>query len=111
MTFGFSTASANGNVDKLADAVYADFSIKRGSVSARRVAAFVTARHLLDDGHASRPSAEETIALASWLTTGRVALDADDDEEDDEDYEEDAAENVQARDWWPPIFARRRRRA
>jgi hypothetical protein len=112
MTFGFTSASANGDVDKLADAIYADFALKRGSVSSRRVAAFVTARSLLDDGHGSRPSAEDTLAVASWLTTGRVDIVADDDDEDEEDaFDESDESEVLLRDWWAPVRLIRRRRA
>jgi hypothetical protein len=111
MTFGFSSASANGDVDKLADAIYADFAIERGAISRRRVAAFVTARSLLDEGHGAKPSAEETLAVASWLSAGRIALDAEDDEEDDEFDEEAADAEILLRDWWAPVRAFRRRRA
>jgi hypothetical protein len=113
MTFGFSSASANGDVDKLVDAIYADLGIRRGSVSRRRVAAFVTARSLLDEGHGPAPAPEDTLAVASWLSTGRVALDAeDDDDEDDDEFEEEAAgAETMLRDWWPPVRALRRRRA
>ena len=105
MTFGFTSASAGDSVDELADAIYAARAIKRGAVSGRRVAAFVTARALLDEGPGSRPAPEETIALASWLSTGRIALDAEDD--DDEEYEE--VESGELRDRWSRVFVRRRR--
>jgi hypothetical protein len=106
VTFGFTSASANGEVDRLVDAIYTDLGLSRGHVSKRRVAAFVTARHLLDEGASGhRPNPEETIALASWLSTGRVGIVADDDDDEEEDeYEEEASEaDVQMRDWWPPI--------
>jgi hypothetical protein len=113
MTFGFSSSSANGDVDRLVDAIYADLGLRRGSVSRRRVAAFVTARSLLDEGHGPAPAPEDTLAVASWLSTGRVALDAeDDDDEDDDEFEEEAAgAETMLRDWWPPVRALRRRRA
>jgi hypothetical protein len=113
MTFGFSSSSANGDVDKLVDAIYADLGIRRGAVSRRRVAAFVTARSLLDEGHGPAPAPEDTLAVASWLSSGRVALDAeDDDDEDDDEFEEGAADaETMLRDWWPPVRALRRRRA
>lgn len=112
MTFGFSSASANGDVDKLVDAIYADLGIRRGSVSRRRVAAFVTARSLLDEGHGPAPAPEDTLAVASWLSSGRVALDAEDDDEDEDEFEEEAADaEPMLRDWWTPVRALRRRRA
>jgi hypothetical protein len=109
MTFGFSSASANGDVDKLVDAIYADLGIRRGSVSRRRVAAFVTARSLLDEGHGPAPAPEDTLAVASWLSSGRVA---EDDDEDEDEFEDEAANaEVMMRDWWTPVRALRRRRA
>jgi hypothetical protein len=112
MTFGFSSHSANGDVDRLVDAIYADLGLKRGVVSARRVAAFVTARSLLDEGHGPAPAPEDTLAVASWLASGRVALDAEDDDDAEDEFEEEAAgAEVMTRDWWPPVRALRRRRA
>jgi hypothetical protein len=93
---GFATPTLGGAVSH--DAEMAEVAVKQGAVSGRRVAAFVTARHLLSDG-VYRPSPEETLAVAEWLSSGRIAAE----DEDEEEIYEEGFSPVQMIDWWAPV--------